>query len=656
MNNANETAVRKRGWIKNIAIIFLAILLLLTFFSNTIMTYSLPEVSAQYGQYSSLSSSVKLKGNVKANESYKVVYEPTDKDSVVQSRKIKSVYVREGDYVSKDQEILVLEGGASEELKSLQDQYDSLKNQYDLALSGDNVSYLQNAQQLESAQKRYDDAKKEYDRLNAKYNEAMKGAEDETEKDKRAEEIKAERKKLSAEITALEEKIAGLQAKLDAAKGLVGDDGAVGNLATEERKFAEIENTYNSLKENEKILKGEQENLSKSIDDMRKANGFTNEIESLSLMNAELYADYENNVNQIMENIEKIAEAKQKLEILGLSEVTDIDLFRAEHNLDIVAEKYSSASSALADYAPYYEEAKSRIEALRKSSSASEEIEEYTKLIEMYTTQLDERKKSYEDTLDVDELTTALQIAEDNMKNEKSSLDILRAQTNQSNTSTNLDRKEQKKQLAELSEKIEKYKNAPETLSVTAPISGRVVSIYCVPGDSVSSGSTVADIEIADKGYTCEVTVSSEEARKIAVGSPVTISNSWWYSNVEASIVQIRSDVQSQGKNKIVIFEVKGDVYEGQELSFSVGDRSASYDNVFPNSALHDDNEGKYVLVVDAKKTPLGMRYKARRVQVEVVASDDTQSSISGLMGGEFVITNATTPIADGQMVRLAEN
>ena len=45
----NETATTKRrDWIKNAVIVFLIIMLLLTFFSNTIMNYSLPEVSAEY--------------------------------------------------------------------------------------------------------------------------------------------------------------------------------------------------------------------------------------------------------------------------------------------------------------------------------------------------------------------------------------------------------------------------------------------------------------------------------------------------------------------------------------------------------------------------------------------------------------------------------
>ncbi|MBQ8333435.1 MAG: HlyD family efflux transporter periplasmic adaptor subunit, partial [Clostridia bacterium] len=204
--------------------------------------------------------------------------------------------------------------------------------------------------------------------------------------------------------------------------------------------------------------------------------------------------------------------------------------------------------------------------------------------------------------------------------------------------------------------KIETYKNAPETTDVTAPIAGRIVSVNFVPGDTVTSGNTVAAIEIADKGYICEITMDTEEARKIQIGAPCSISNSWWYSNVEASVTQIRSVPQSQGQKRIVTIEVKGDVYEGQSLSFTIGDKSQSYDTVLPNSAIREDNDGKFVLVVDSKNTPLSVRYTARRVNIEVIASDDTQSAVSGLYGSEFVITNSTTPISDKQQVRLAEN
>ena len=81
----------RRAWVKNAAIIFLAILLLLTFFSNTILNYSLPEVSAQYAKYGTLTTAVKADGTIKANASYNVIYEAAQAEAeggTVQSRKV----------------------------------------------------------------------------------------------------------------------------------------------------------------------------------------------------------------------------------------------------------------------------------------------------------------------------------------------------------------------------------------------------------------------------------------------------------------------------------------------------------------------------------------------------------------------------------------
>ena len=53
---------------KNAAIVFLTIMLILTFFSNTIMNYSLPEVATQYVQSGSITAKVRGTGNVEATD------------------------------------------------------------------------------------------------------------------------------------------------------------------------------------------------------------------------------------------------------------------------------------------------------------------------------------------------------------------------------------------------------------------------------------------------------------------------------------------------------------------------------------------------------------------------------------------------------------
>ena len=64
---------KRRDWVKNAAIIFLSIMLVLTIFSNTIMNYSLPEVATQYVQPGTITAKVRGTGTVEATDPYHVM-------------------------------------------------------------------------------------------------------------------------------------------------------------------------------------------------------------------------------------------------------------------------------------------------------------------------------------------------------------------------------------------------------------------------------------------------------------------------------------------------------------------------------------------------------------------------------------------------------
>ena len=108
-----ELAPRKKASrkdrVKNIAIVFLAVLLVFTFFSNTIMNRSLPEVSGQYAGSGTISTSIRGTGTVTANMAYSVQIENT--------RQIRAVYVKSGDTVEAGQVLFALEDADSQELK-----------------------------------------------------------------------------------------------------------------------------------------------------------------------------------------------------------------------------------------------------------------------------------------------------------------------------------------------------------------------------------------------------------------------------------------------------------------------------------------------------------------------------------------------------------
>ena len=96
-----ETKVKRREWVKSCAIVFLSVLLVLTFFSNTIMNRSLPEVAAQYVESGAINARIRGTGSVSANEVYEV--------SLAQTRKIRSVLVKVGQEISAGDPLFQLE-------------------------------------------------------------------------------------------------------------------------------------------------------------------------------------------------------------------------------------------------------------------------------------------------------------------------------------------------------------------------------------------------------------------------------------------------------------------------------------------------------------------------------------------------------------------
>ena len=116
----------KREIVKNIAIIFLVIMLILTFFSNTIMNYSLAEVSTQMVESGTIQTRVSGTGVVAAVDPYNVIVEDT--------RVISGVAVKVGDTVAEGDVLYYLQDEESEELVKARQELEDLKLAYDKAV------------------------------------------------------------------------------------------------------------------------------------------------------------------------------------------------------------------------------------------------------------------------------------------------------------------------------------------------------------------------------------------------------------------------------------------------------------------------------------------------------------------------------------------
>ncbi len=196
--------------------------------------------------------------------------------------------------------------------------------------------------------------------------------------------------------------------------------------------------------------------------------------------------------------------------------------------------------------------------------------------------------------------------------------------------------------------------------SIQAQVYGIVSSISVTAGGEATAGESILSIEVPDRGYELEFTVTLEQSRRVSVGSTAQLSTSYWWGNVDinATLVTIRTDPKAPQQNRILVFSVTGeDVESGTSLTLSVGAKNSAYEMLVPTSAVREDSNGSFVYVLDAKQTPVGNRYKARRVDVQTLDADDVNTAISGsLNSGDYVITTSTAPVENGTYVRLNES
>ena len=723
----NEKSYKRRAWVKNAAIIFLAIMLILTFFSNTIMNYSLPEVAAQYSQSGSITSKIRTTANVIANSTYKITIEET--------RNILSVAVKDGDMVKKGDVLFYLEDAESEQLKTARDTLAQLEKEYQLKLLQSGSDYY--ADELAITQKR-DELKKAQEKLNnIGSNESL------------IETLEAEIKTLESQQKALTKQITAYQNQISKLQGEAADvslDGTptADRLAAAETKYNAAKSAYQAAE----ALKAQTEAALEAAEDAwEKANSnyeslgsdgsettdsLTDKINELNKTIRRYKEDYKIKVDNLQTTVDNAYDAWVEADYAyqnalylynqgqGSKEAVDEWYQKSEtarQNYESVVSEIGPQKDAakleydrqMEDYSEELAKLQEQLDGIAGTESAKKALDTATKNKETATKNAEDASKDFDESKT--ELTEAeteykalqkLQLLEEcesildglNTKNdsitdqleekneEKTEIsegavsvedqqDVVKTLTQELETlQHNLAVKKQEaglqdqrdqieidemlKKIDEQKELVKKYEANSVDAKITATVDGQVNSISAVAGSETTVGQTLCEIVATELGYSCEVPLTLEQSKRVRVGDSVTVSNSWW-SDIQATIVSIKNDPKNPGNSKIASISLTGDVVVGQSLNLTIGEKGQNYDAVVPNSAIREDNNGKFVLVVESKSSPLGNRYIAKRVDVTVLESDDTNSAVSGLMGSEFVITTSTKPISAGDQVRMAE-
>lgn len=570
----NENGGKKRReWVKNAAIIFLSVMLVLTFFSNTFMNYSLPEVAAQYVQSGTITAKIRGTGTVESGDPYNV--------KITETRTISSVLVKTGDKVEKGAPLLLLEDKESKELTDAQAALDKAMLDFELALlSGDiSNSAFQNVQNgnvssLNTYQSRIVAAEAEIDKWQKQVDEATTAIN----------QLKTAQVNVDAggapDTSSEQNKVNVAQAALNSDEIKIAKDKISEWQAAQATCQATID------KYNEKIASSVS------------GNGFVNQVTEdeyqLAVKNRDQYQSLINERQAfINSNPDKVKAYDEKVKALA------------------------DANKALTE----------------KQNSKTNSTNSLTVQTQNWQTELDKRNIQLKAAQD-----TKAQLLKD--------------------ISTELNLDYQLDSLKKQRDDIAKLQENAVGASIEAPISGTITSVTVKAGDEAQPDTALVTMQPEGKGFTMSFSVTNDQAKRLSVGDKADLVNSWRYSDMDITLASIKPDTTDPGQKKLLTFDITGDeVTPGQSLNVSVGQKSANYDLIVPNSAIREDSNGKFILIVESKSSPLGNRYVATRVDVEVLASDDTQSAVSGaLYGYEFVITTSTQPVEAGKLVRLANN
>ena len=568
----------RKDKIKNITIIFLLVMLILTFFSNTIMNYSLVEVSTQQVTSGQITSKVRGSGSVEASESYSVTIEET--------RKIATVNVKKDAEVATGDLLFTLEDTDSDELDAAKKSLNEAQAAYESAVLTAGITVAER-QSIEAGKG---------SSLTQKQNE----------------------------IAAANQRVKDAQAAVDAAQASVDKIKA--------QIDAVSNSTADTTAEEKAVLDAEKKN-SEAQDSLTSAESAYTPVKSAYDTALSEYNDAVIAFNAAKATYEKDTSDLNNKKAMDAAEIAmksaNEKLKNCKGNLDKVQGPYDSAKSAATDSKNALSNANYNLSVKKLTGTNTAEANNLQAQLNTATAALTDANSA---------LTNAT-------NDQKKVTDKISGEVTIASAY---------KTMTDLQEEVAKLQAKSIGTEITSPISGTVTDIAVTAGTTVNANDVMMTIQPENKAYVLQFSVTENQAKKVRVGDTAEILNNWYGNDVSAVVSAIRKDPQNRS-NSMIICEMKGDVSVGDSYTLSIGEQSSNYDTIVPTSAIREDSNGKFILIIESKSTPLGNRYYARRVDVDVITSDDTKSAVTGALEGyEYVITTTTKPIKENEQVRLA--
>ena len=625
-----ENSVRKREWVKTAAIIFLAVLLVLTFFSKTIMNASLPEVAAQQAASGAINARIRGSGTVEASEVYNV--------TIKQTRKVASVLVKTGQEINVGDTMFVLEAEDSDELKQAETDLETLQQNYDKSLIEAGNTAAQENYDVQKAREAYNEALAVYNQYTnvnaAQLTAAITAAENELTN------LTAQSKAISEELKQLQTDKETIDADVTAQEAKVKE------MEAAEDKYAELKTATDDY-DADIVVYGKY---------------YSKLLELTAEPTSSVTYDNKHVITVVSIASQPIAAGYCQKDTMLYAYLVEKGQTEMANDAGIIATAYKTITEDLSKLATLCTEY-SRLSvvynptalsnARTELSNLKNNAEHCANLVKSCT----ERASAAETAVsnkqtEIDKLTKASSAA-DTVKSTKQALEDLVFKQNLGDSSS-VDMDASKKAIERKQAEVDKLRENADELEVKSSVSGTIASINASAGKSIGGEEQpLATINVTDRGFTVKIDVTNDQAKKVKTGDTAELVN-FWGGDAVATLDQITSS-QTAG-NRTLVFTLTGDIQAGQNVTLSIGQKSANYDALIPLSGLREDSNGKFVYVLESKSSPLGSRYIATRVTVQELARDDKSAAVSGISSGDFIITTSNKPVEAGKQVRLADN
>ena len=192
---------------------------------------------------------------------------------------------------------------------------------------------------------------------------------------------------------------------------------------------------------------------------------------------------------------------------------------------------------------------------------------------------------------------------------------------------------------------------------ITAPVQGVVTNIAVTTGEFTTEG-TAMRLADTSQGSRLVASVDKSNEEYVSKGCQAAISVPGSKEKItKYTVTSITENEEDPALLDIVIDMPDGGLETGTRAEIEIVQKSENYSAVIPVQALHEEQNGSYVLVMEEEQGVMGTELVAKRYEVKVQDKNSVQAALEdGILTSEQeIISTSSRSIGDGSRVRKKE-